>query len=382
MIEVPAGLDGVVVDGTAVGEVRADEGSYRYRRHDAVDVARARPFEDVVALLVDGALPATSYASEAARAELAARRPQPPAVISALQAVVGSGPADALAVLRTSVSMLAAHHQMPSLLDPPRAARRNDLLTLVAGVPVLAAAAHRMSQGLAPLAPRADASHAADLLHLITGLDAPPDHVAALDQYLVVAADHGFNVSTFTARVVTSSGADAGAAFTAALAAFGGQLHGGAPARALEMLDEIGTPERAEAWVRDRLAGGHRIMGFGHRLYRTDDPRAVLLRGVVARTCGERGALALATEEAVSAVVNEQRPGRPLRVNLELYAGVLLESVGVPRSLITSTFAAARSAGWAAHVLEQAGANRLYRPVGRYDGPDEPDPVVPLERDA
>jgi citrate synthase len=187
--------------------------------------------------------------------------------------------------------------------------------------------------------------------------------------------DHGFNASTFTARVIASTGADLGSAILGALGALSGPLHGGAPSRALDMLEEIGTPERTDAWLREAIASGKRIMGFGHRVYKTDDPRSLMLHEVAKRLGGPRIAFAEHVEERAVAILGELKPGRRLYTNVEFYAGIVMEECGLPPGLFTPTFAASRVIGWTAHILEQAGDNRLIRPSAHYDGPPPPEPV-------
>ena len=213
---------------------------------------------------------------------------------------------------------------------------------------------------------------------MITGAVPLPEHAAAVEQYLISTVDHGFNASTFTARVITSTGADLGAAVVGAIGALSGPLHGGAPSRALDMLEAIGEPDRAEPWLRDAVGRGDRLMGFGHRVYKTDDPRSVLLRDVARSLGGERQEFAELVERTAVEVLAELKPGRELYTNVEFYAGVVLDTCGVPRELFTPTFLSSRVIGWCAHVLEQAAANRLIRPSAAYVGPPPPQAVPPL----
>jgi citrate synthase len=212
-------------------------------------------------------------------------------------------------------------------------------------------------------------SHAARYLHGLTGKTPAPDAVRALDRYLSLTADHSMNASTFVARVVTSTGADAGAAVVAAIGALSGPLHGGAPGPVLQMLDEIGRPDRARDWIARRIREGHRIMGFGHRIYRTDDPRAMSLRRTAIESGLGRAELAAAVEEAALEVLAELKPGRPLRTNVEFWAAITLDGCGIPHDLFTATFTVSRVVGWAAHIVEQASDNRLIRPTVEYVGP-------------
>ncbi len=210
---------------------------------------------------------------------------------------------------------------------------------------------------------------------MLTGAEAPAEEVRALEQYLILTLDHGLNASTFTARVVASTGADLAACICAALGALSGPLHGGAPSRALAMLDAIGTPERTEAVVREAVLRGERIMGFGHRVYKSDDPRSLFLRDVARGLGGDLISFAERVERCVVEVLQELKPGRGLHANVEFYAGVVMERCGIARELFTPTFACSRTIGWTAHVAEQVAHNRLIRPAARYVGPPAPLPV-------
>jgi citrate synthase len=197
----------------------------------------------------------------------------------------------------------------------------------------------------------------------------------AIRTYLVSTIDHGFNASTFTARVVASTGADMGACVTAGVAALSGPLHGGAPSRALDLLDEIAAPDRIDAVLDPRIRAGEKIMGFGHAVYRTDDPRSLLLRDVARRLGGPTVALAEAVERRVVELLEQHKPGRTLRTNVGFYAGVVMDACGVPRAMLTPTFATSRVIGWCANVLEQSDDNKIIRPSAHYIGPPAPEPV-------
>jgi citrate synthase len=374
LIEAPPGLRGVVAADTAIGDVRGEEGFYHYRQYSAVDLARTRTFEDAWHLLWRGRLPDPGEATDLHRA-VAAARPLPPAVAGALPAVAAVARTSPLTGLRAMLSLLAAAEGFRPVHDTDPQTRAADCLRVCAVTPTILAALHRAGRGLPPVEPRPDLGTAASWLHQLTGGEPDPRRARALDRYLVTAADHGFNASTFTARVVTSTGADVAAAVTAALGAFAGPLHGGAPDRALDALDEIGSPDRADAWVRRTVAAGGRVMGFGHAVYRTADPRAVLLREVAADLGGEYPDLAAAVERRVVATLGELKPGRRLDVNVEYWAGVVMAACGIPRVLFTPTFAVSRVVGWCAHILEQAAQPRLIRPSARYTGPPAPQPV-------
>ncbi|MEZ4310293.1 MAG: citrate/2-methylcitrate synthase [Polyangiaceae bacterium] len=227
------------------------------------------------------------------------------------------------------------------------------------------------------VAPDASLSLAADYLRMITGSPAPAPLVAGLDAYLVTVSDHGLNASTFTARVVTSTGSDPVSSIVAAIGALKGPLHGGAPGPVLDMLDAIGAPEQAAAWIEAELASGRRIMGMGHRIYRVRDPRAAVLERAVAALeaaghTSSRLALARAVERVAESALAAKYPDRPLRANVEFYTAVLLDAVGLPRTLFAPTFAVSRSAGWCAHVAEQRAVGKLIRPASRYIGARAP----------
>ncbi|MGH8918507.1 MAG: citrate/2-methylcitrate synthase, partial [Actinomycetes bacterium] len=243
--------------------------------------------------------------------------------------------------------------------------------------PTLVAALWRLAQGLEPVEPDMQLGHAANYLWMLTGERPSAEAARALEQYLIVTVDHGFNASTFTARVIASTGADAAACLVGAVGALSGPLHGSAPGRALEALEAIGTPDRAEGYIRAALERGERIMGFGHAVYVTHDPRSEMLRSVAERQGGELVDLAVTVERTVTAVLAELRPGRPLYANVEYYAGVVLRGCGLDPALFSPSFAVARVIGWSANIAEQAEDRKIIRPVATYVGPPPPEPVPP-----
>lgn len=369
-IAVPPGLKGLVVADTTVGDVRGAEGFYHYREHSALDLVEHCTLEEVWHLLLTGDLPAPEEASAFAE-ELAPLRVLDDATLDLVEREASTGITGApLAQLRTVLSHLATGS--PPTYGASPAAIRAEALRLAAATPTILAALHRRGAGLPAVAPDATLSAAADWLWMVTGERPTPEVERAINRYLVATVDHGFNNSTFAARVVASSGADVGSALCAALGAFSGPLHGGAPDRALEALDQIGTVDRAPAWVRERVAAGDRIMGFGHAVYTTNDPRAEMLKAEAQRLGGPLVDLAVAVEQVVEDTLAELKPGRRLYANVEYYAGVVMERCGIPRSMFTPTFAVSRVVGWSAHVLEQATTTKIYRPSARYVGP----PVV------
>jgi len=282
--------------------------------------------------------------------------------------------AEPLDGLRAAIGLVAASDGMRPLLDLTPAQRRRDALRLCAVTPALLGALHRLRHGDAPVPVRADLDYAAGYLWALAWREPGPAHARAIEQYLVSTIDHGFNASTFTTRGVASTGADLGACVSAGIAALSGPLHGGAPSRALALIDEIATADRVDAVVGAKIDAGERIMGFGHPVYRTADPRSVMLRRLatsLATTSGEREFVDLVgtTEARVLTLLDERKPGRRLHTNVELYAGVVMELCGVPRSMFTPTFACSRVIGWCANALEQAADDRIIRPSARYVGP-------------
>jgi citrate synthase len=370
--DVPAGLEGVVVAETTVGDVRGLEGFFHYREYSAVDLAEQRSLEDVWYLLFRGELP-DATASDAFAAAVRPLRTLPPGLATLLPALSRQGaPLD---VLRTAVSVLGAELGWRPTHDIGAEDLYDQALGLCAVVPTILAAAYRLREGHEPLVPRDDLAFAANYLYMLTGHVPSEQHARAVEQYMILTIDHGFNASTFTARVITSTGADLGAAIVGAIGALSGPLHGGAPSRALDLLDAIGTPDRADAYIRPLVERGDRIMGFGHRVYKTDDPRSLLLRGVAEGLGGPLVDLAVQVELTIVDVLAELKPGRHLYANVEFYAGVVMHLCGIPRHMFTPTFAAGRSIGWSTHVMEQASHNRLIRPAARYVGPPPPQEV-------
>ncbi len=373
----PPGLKGLVVADTTIGDVRGEEGFYHYRQYSAPDLARHRRLLDVWHLLLAGHLPDETEAAALA-AEVAPHRAVPAAVepvVALLGRDVAAGRVPFGLALRTLVSHHAALVAPTPTLDASPAERRRQSVALAAGLPSLVAALHRAAAGLEPVASDPSLDPAADFLLGLHGEVPDLRHARALERYWILALDHGFNASTFTARVVTSTGSDLGSAVVAALGALLGPLHGGAPSRVLDTLDAIGDADRARERVRAMLASGERIMGFGHAVYRTADPRSVLLEEVARDLGGPVVDLAVAVEAVVEEVLAEVKPDRALQANVEWYAAVVMDAIGIPRALCTSTFAAARTIGWCVHALEQADGGTLIRPSSRYVGPVAPTPV-------
>ena len=373
--DLPRGLEGVRVAATELGDVRGDEGFYHYRCYDAIELADKRTLEDVWYLLLKGELPDESQ-SAAFLQEIEPLRTIPDDVRAILPEVVSLGRgSEPLEAVRAAFGLFACGRGFKPFIDVTREALRAQALAACAVFPTLIAALHRLRRGLEPVEPRSGAPWAANYLYMLTGEEPLPEKARALEKYLIATLDHGFNSSTFTARVITSTGADLASALLGAIGALSGPLHGGAPSRALDMLDEIGSIDNADRWLRETVTSGKRLMGFGHRVYRTDDPRSVMLRSVAEGLDGDRIELAKHVEKRAVAILEELKPGRALYPNVEFYAGIVLDMVRIPRPLFTPTFASSRMIGWTAHVLEQAADNRLFRPAARYTGPQPPQPV-------
>ncbi|MDQ3294926.1 MAG: citrate synthase/methylcitrate synthase [Actinomycetota bacterium] len=372
-IEAPPGLEGVIVAETEVGDVRGLEGFYHYRQFSAVDLADKRNLEDVWHLLFDGSLP-TAAQREAFLAEVRPYRVLPDEVSEVLPSIA-AGSRSIMEGVRTAVSLLGAVEGFRPTLDIDHAERRRNALQVSAAIPTLITSIYRLQQDRPPVTPRDDLGYGANYLWMMSGEEPDLELGRAVEQYQMTTIDHGFNASTFTARVITSTGADVAAAVVGGIGALSGPLHGGAPSRALDLLDAIGTVENARPYLVDAVTRGEKIMGFGHRVYKTDDPRSLFLRGVAERIGAAKIEFAKVVEQTVVDVLAELKPGRNLYANVEFYAGVVMDHAGLPRDLFTPTFASSRVIGWSANVLEQAADNRIIRPSARYVGPPPPQPV-------
>ena len=365
----PRGLDGVVAARTRLSHVDGLAGELIIGGYELKELAGRVSFEEAAHLLWRGALPGRDALGELRR-EIAALRALPQETMRVVRAAAKAPPIDALRMACATLSL--------DLADPDSIAPAADLAAakmLTARFPTLVAAHARVSEGREPIPPRADLSRAANFLYMVHGKEPDPIAASALDTYWVTVIDHGMNASTFAARVIASTRSDMVSAVTGAIGALKGPLHGGAPGPVLDMLVDIGSADRAEAWVRNELAAGRRIMGFGHRVYKVRDPRAEVLRKVAdemsAAHLEDRKLfdLARAVEETILRVLDEVKPGRNLRTNVEFYTSLVLQSLGLkPRSFV-ATFACGRIAGWCAHVIEQHAEDHLIRPQSEYVGP-------------
>lgn len=363
------GLEGIIAATTALSKVEGTEGRLIYRGYNIHDLARNTSFEEVAYLLWYGQLPNQAQLA-GLRAQLAAQRTLPTSVMRVLRTLPDT--AEPMDMLRTVASAWGAG----TITGKPTV---EQAIALSARFPVFLAAFQRLRNGQEPLESRPELGHAANYLYLLTGKVPEQQHVQALDAYLVLLADHGMNASTFTARVVASTESDIVSATVAAVGALKGPLHGGAPSKVQDMLNAIGTVENAEPWIRHAISSGERLMGFGHRVYKTYDPRAEELRELARLADPQEFVLAQRVEEVALALLEEEKPGRHLYTNVEFYSAVLLASVGLPGDLFTPTFAVSRVAGWTAHILEQVGNNRLIRPDADYTGPIGV-PFVPISK--
>jgi len=349
MDEYRPGLEGVIAFETEIAEPDREGSALRYRGVDVEDIVGRHPFEQVWGLLVDSSL----------------EPGMPPAERIELENPSGSVMAD----LQAGLATLGPKWRLRQLVDITAEDVREDLGRLSAAALSIVAQAAR---GSAPPVPEVDVEEgenaAARFLIRWRG-EADPRHITAVDTYWVSAAEHGMNASTFTARIAASTGADCGAALSAAVGVLSGPLHGGAPTRVLKMLDEVEASGDAEAFVRGLLARGERIMGFGHRIYRAEDPRARILRRTAHGLGSSRIEVAEALEQAALAALRERSPDRVLETNVEFWAAVVLEVAEIPPPMYPAMFACARTAGWSAHVLEQRRGGRLIRPSARYVGP-------------
>jgi len=354
----PDGLEGVVAANTVLSEVDGLAGRLIIRGHDLDELAGRTSFEQVTRLLWDGFF--DDLPTDLAPA-LAAARAEVFAEVSALD----TGLLD-----RTPIEGMRALTSRLADGDSLQVALR-----LTAAPAVFTAAMVRAQAGEAPVRPDLALGHAADALRMLRGRPASPAEVEALDTYLVTVSDHGLNASTFTARVIASTQAGLTSAVLGGISALKGPLHGGAPGPVIEMLDGIGRPQNARAWIEAALARGDRLMGFGHRVYRVRDPRADALKAAVRKltegsnTMPGRLAFAEAVEAAALAILKERKPDRSLQTNVEFYTALLLEALAYPPSAFTCVFATGRVAGWVAHAREQVAGGRLIRPASRYVGP-------------
>jgi citrate synthase len=356
------GLEGVVAAETEIALVDGERGHLIYRGHWAKDLAVNYSFEETAYLLWYGSLPDDRELS-ALKDRLRQCRTLPDSLKRVLDALPKMLPM--MSVLQVSVAALP-DDQAASW--PPIASQAERLTAMM---PSIIAYRYRALQGLQPVEPDPGLDHAANYLYMLTGKVPNPDHARALAAYLVLGMEHGMNASTFSGRVTLSTQTNLYTAVSAAIGTMSGPLHGGAPSEVISMMEEIGSKERAEPWLRNVLEKGGRLMGFGHRIYKTKDPRAEALRIVTERLTGGDPffELALYVEELATRLLDEYKPGRRLYTNVEFFAAAIMTAIQLPTELFTPTFTAARVVGWTAHMLEQSTHNRIFRPQSVYTGP-------------
>jgi citrate synthase len=358
------GLEGVVAASTRLSHVDGLAGELIIAGFPLEELAENATFEETIHLLWFDRLP-TSAELDDFRRDLAARRSLPQATVDLLRAAA-TQQIPVMDALRMAAGTLS--------LDLSESADAwAEAKMLVARFPTIVAAFWRLRQGLEPILPNPTLSHAANYLAMLTGETPSAAQVRGLETYLNTVSDHGFNVSTFAARVIISTGTDLTSAIVGAVGALKGPLHGGAPGPALDMVFEIGSAARAESYLRAKLARGDRLMGFGHRVYKVRDPRAVVLAAAAERMYRADGDLTLydlaqSVEEVALRLLEEHKPGRNLQTNVEFYTALLLHGLGLKTDLFTPTFAVGRVAGWIAHCFEQQEANRIIRPQSVYHG--------------
>ncbi|MEO5988801.1 MAG: citrate synthase/methylcitrate synthase [Candidatus Eisenbacteria bacterium] len=367
----PRGLDGVVAAQTRLSHVDGQNGVLIIGGYELKELAGKVTFEEAAYLLWKGQLPNPEEAKVLTQ-EIAALRAVPEAAMNVVRGAANkkAPPIDAL---RMACATLSLDLTNPNDISP--AAEFANAKMLVARFPSIVAAHTRLLAGQEPIAPRADLSLAANFLYMVFGKEPDPIVAKALDTYWVTVIDHGMNASTFASRVIASTRSDMVSAVTGAIGAMKGPLHGGAPGPVLDMLLDIKTVENAEPWVRNELAAGRRIMGFGHRVYKVRDPRAEVLSTTAEEMSGavlhdrQLFELAREVEKTVIRVLDEVKPGRNLKTNVEFYTALVLQSLGLQPNSFVALFACGRCAGWAAHVIEQHAEDHLIRPQSEYIGP-------------
>ena len=362
MTRAARGLEDIVIGDSALTLVEGEVGTLAYRGFDIAELAAHADYEGVVHLLLVGAVPDAAQ-REAIRPDLAQRRSLP----AELSRLASTLPTDLppLEGLRTLLSALGT----PSYSYPPTLAQGLDL---IAKAPTLLTALVRAARGAPAVAPDPRRGHVENYLWMLTGTTPSARQRHALETYFILLADHGMNASTFALRTVISTNADLLSAAVAALSALKGPLHGGAPSKVSDMLDAVGSADRAEPWVREALGRKERLMGFGHRAYKTEDPRARVLKRIALECADpERYALAEAVERVALEELRRSRPGQRLYTNVEFWGAVVLEIAEIPAAITPALFACARTGGWSAHIVEQKQTGRLIRPSAVYTGPAE-----------
>ncbi|MDQ5824552.1 MAG: tungsten formylmethanofuran dehydrogenase [Chloroflexota bacterium] len=362
------GLEGISAGSTSISNVEGTVGRLSYRGYTIQDLAANSDFEEIIYLLINGELP-TAAQLEEIRTTMSSRRELPAEAMNVLSALGTAG--EPIDVLRTVVSALALYD--PDVNNIKRDAVIDKALTVAARMPTIVAAYDRLRDGKEPIAPRQDLGHAANLLYMLRGEAPPEEDSAALNTYFVLAAEHSFNASTFTAKIVTSTISDYYSAIVAALGALKGVSHGGANQKAMEMMLEVGNVDNVDAFIDNALATKRRLMGMGHRIYKTYDPRASQLNEharVVAERSGNTRWYEIAKRIDNISRTHEYFSERKIYPNVEFYSAPLLYTLGFKPDMMPALFGCSRISGWTAHIIEQITDNRIIRPNADYVGPE------------
>lgn len=365
------GLEGIVAATTAISCIDGQNGRLFYRGIEINELASKSSFEETTALLWYGKLP-TSHQLESFVHKFQANRQIPNEVLALMMAMPKQ--TSAMEVLRTAVSALSAYDPLEE--DNSLEANVQKSIRLTASMPTIVAAWDRIRNGLWPVPPSNELSHAANFLYMLTGTKPEDKAAEVLDTCLVLHGDHGLNASTFAARITASTLSDLHSAIVSAIGTLKGPLHGGANEQVMRMLLEIGRPDRADQWTRGALAAKRKIMGFGHRVYKADDPRAIWLQRLAQELAEASGKTTW--YEISERVRNLVQEAKPLPVNVDFYSASVYYTLGIPIDLFTPIFAISRVSGWTAHVYEQYSDNRLIRPESEYVGPTDVD-YTPIE---
>jgi citrate synthase len=361
LIIAPKGLEGVVVTKTSISKIDGEKGRLTYRGYEIADLAEKLTFEETAYLLWYGNRPTTRELSKF-KGNLASKQ----SLSARTQDFVTKAPAktNPLVLLRTMTSLIG-------ISEKEETAPLDSAKQLLPKFPIILALFERRRKHRNFVRPRKSLSFSENYLFMLTGKVPRKELSSALNSYLILLADHGLNSSTFSAIVTISTLTDYYSAITSAIGTLKGPLHGGAPSQVWQMLEEIGDKSRAEKWLKDRVETGGRIMGFGHRIYRTQDPRSKVLKNLAKKIARpEIFELADFVETRTRELLHERHPKRVLDANVEFYSSLVLNAVGIPADMFTATFACSRLVGWTAHILEQLSDNRLFRPESEYVGPE------------
>jgi citrate synthase len=354
------GLKGVIAAETSIGEIDGTNGRLIYRGYEIREIAASYTFEEIAYLLWYGSLPAKEQLIGFDE-EFRSYRVLPTVLADVLKALPAN--MDMMSVIRTVISAAGDS----SMMWKPTVKQAMKLTCLVA---TIAANRKRLLEAKEMIQPDMNLSHVENYLYMLNGRVSSPEHVRALETYMILTMEHGMNASTFSARVTASTETDLVSAIVSAIGTMKGPLHGGAPSEVITMLNELADVENMESHLRNKIISGEKLMGFGHRVYKTHDPRAVALKETLLTLVGKDAwlDLALNVEEAAVKVLEKEKPGRALYTNVEFYAAAIMKAIEMEPTLFTPTFTASRMVGWTAHVLEQADDNTIYRPLSKYVG--------------